>query len=75
MCIPKRGFQYINPNAQLDLTAFSLNQSTWAADVIWNVYQGSMNSSSDKHNWTIFDQMNQYRDTWFFGELIKSGHK
>jgi hypothetical protein len=70
MCIPNMEYQYINPTTQVALFSACLNNCTTVENITWNIYQGSLNSSSNITQWTLFNQMNSYRDIWFFGKNI-----
>ncbi|CAM4846598.1 unnamed protein product, partial [Rotaria magnacalcarata] len=67
MCSRKGEFQYINPNTQLALFSSLMNQTGLLNNITWNVYTRMMNSSSDTQKWSLFTNMNDYRDIWFFG--------
>ncbi|CAF1452778.1 unnamed protein product [Adineta ricciae] len=67
VCIPNLEFQLVNPTTQVALfSACSSNCST-IVNITWNVYFGSMNSSSNVTKWTLFNQTDVYENIWFFG--------
>jgi len=63
-------YQYINPTTQVALFSACLNNCTTVENITWNIYHGSINSSSNITQWTLFNQMNSYRNIWFFGKNI-----
>ncbi len=70
MCIPNMEYQYISPTTQVALFSACLNNCTTVENITWNIYHGSINSSSNITQWTLFNQMNSYRNIWFFGKNI-----
>jgi hypothetical protein len=70
MCIPNVEYQYINPTTQVALFSICVGNCITVQNITWNIYQGSMNSTSNIVQWTLFNQMNSYQDIWFFGEDI-----
>jgi len=70
MCIPNIEYQYINPTTQVALFSGCLNNCTTVENITWNVYQGSLNASSNITQWTLFNSMNSYQDIWFFGKNV-----
>ncbi|CAF4283183.1 unnamed protein product, partial [Adineta steineri] len=67
MCVPNLEFQFVNPTTQVALFAICNGNCTTLESIIWNVYQGSSNSSSNVTQWILFNQMNTYENIWFFG--------
>ncbi|UJR08943.1 hypothetical protein I4U23_013195 [Adineta vaga] len=67
MCIPNVEYQYMNPTTQAALFSVCVNNCSKADSISWNIYQGSVNVSSNVTQWSLFNQMNIYRDIWFFG--------
>lgn len=63
MCLPNLEYQLVNPTTQLALFSFCVGNCTRIMNITWNVYQGSMNSSSNVTKWNPFTQT----DHWFFG--------
>jgi hypothetical protein len=61
-------YQFLNPTTQVALFSVCVDNCTLISNITWNVYQGVMNSSSDIVQWTLFNQMNQYENIWFFGK-------
>jgi hypothetical protein len=70
MCIPNIEYQYINPTTQVALFSICTGNCTTVQNVTWNIYQGSMNSTSNICQWTLFNQTNFYQNIWFFGKII-----
>jgi hypothetical protein len=70
MCVSKREFQYINQETQVALFSDCIGNCSSVLNIRWNIYQGSMNASSDTVEWTRFDQMTFYENVWFFGKCI-----
>lgn len=70
MCIPNVEYQYINPTKQVELFSICMNDCSKVDNITWNIYQGSVNVSSNITQWNLFNQMNIYRDIWFFGKTI-----
>ncbi|CAF3130688.1 unnamed protein product [Rotaria sp. Silwood2] len=67
MCIPDIKYQYVNPTTQVALASICIDDCKTVQSITWNIYQGLMNSSSNSVQWTLFNEMNTYRDIWFFG--------
>ncbi|CAF3596750.1 unnamed protein product [Rotaria sp. Silwood1] len=67
MCIPNVEYQYFNPTTQVALFSMCMDDCKTVQNITWNIYQGSMNSSSNTTQWILFNQMNAYQDIWFFG--------
>ena len=72
LCVPDEEFQRINPTTQVALFALCLGQCSSQRNITWNVYRGSMNTTSNVTQWTLFNQMNVWRDLWFFGTVFHS---
>ena len=72
LCVPNLEFQLINPTTQVALFALCLGQCSSQRNISWNVYQGSINTSSNIPQWTLFNQINIWRDLWFFGRSFYS---
>ncbi len=70
LCAPNLEYQFLNPTTQVALFSACVNNCTSINNITWNVYQGVMNSSSDIVQWTLFNQMNQYENIWFFGNFF-----
>ena len=68
MCIPDLEFQLINPTTQVALFSVCLDNCTTIQNITWNIYQGSMNASTNVTKWTLFNQIIQYENIWFFGK-------
>ena len=67
LCAPNLEFQFVNPTTQVALFSVCIGNCTSLLNITWNIYQGA-NSSSNSMQWTLFNQTNLYRDSWFFGE-------
>jgi hypothetical protein len=68
MCLPDLEFQFVNPTTQVALFSFCPESCSSINNITWNIYFGIMNSSSNFTQWTLFNQTNQYENTWFFGK-------
>jgi len=68
MCAPNLEFQLLNPTTQVALFSICVGNCTTIQNITWNVYQGSMNSSSNFTQWTLFNQIT-YQNIWFFGKF------
>ena len=66
MCVPNLEYQLVNPTTQVALFALCLGNCSTIENITWNVYYGSMNSSSNSTTWSLFNQTN-YKNIWFFG--------
>jgi hypothetical protein len=66
MCVPNLEFQLLNPTTQVALFSICIGNCTIIQNITWNIYQGSMNSSSNFTQWTLFNQIT-YQNIWFFG--------
>jgi len=69
MCIPNLEFQLVNPTTQVALFSLCSGSRTIIQNITWNVYEGSMNSTSNFTKWILFNQINQYKNIWFFGKF------
>lgn len=69
MCIPNLEFQLVNPTTQVALFAICIGNCITIQNIKWNIYYGSINSSSNFTKWILFNQTNLYQNIWFFGEL------
>ncbi|CAF0859705.1 unnamed protein product [Rotaria sordida] len=67
MCIPNLEFQLVNPSTQVALYAICVGICINIENIRWNVYQGSINSSTNRTQWILFNQMISYENIWFFG--------
>ncbi|CAF1129895.1 unnamed protein product [Adineta ricciae] len=70
MCIPNLEFQLVNPTTQVALFSACSGNCSTIVNITWNVYFGSMNSSSNVTKWTMFNQTDVYENIWFFGMYI-----
>jgi hypothetical protein len=67
MCVPNMEFQLVNPTTQVALFSLCLGNCSSIENITWNIYQGS-NASLSTVQWTLFNQINQYENSWFFGK-------
>ncbi|UJR21041.1 hypothetical protein I4U23_024141 [Adineta vaga] len=67
LCVPNLEFQLVNPTTQVALFSVCAGNCITNQNITWNVYYGALNSSSNTTKWTLFNQINAYRDIWFFG--------
>jgi hypothetical protein len=67
MCVPNLEFQLVNPTTQVALFSICVENCTTIQNITWNVYHGTLNSSSNFTLWTLFNQTISYRNIWFFG--------
>ena len=66
MCVPNFEYQFINPTTQAAFFSVCIGNCTTAQNITWNIYQGSLNPTSNIMQWTLFNQMDLYRNIWFF---------
>ena len=66
MCLPQLEFQLVNPTTQVALFTACRGSCASLINVTWHVYQGS-NRTSTSIQWTLFNQVQQYENIWFFG--------
>ena len=69
MCVPNLEFQLVNPTTQVALFALCLGSCPTTPNIIWNIYEGETNSSTNFTRWIRFNQTDQYRNIWFFGKF------
>jgi hypothetical protein len=67
MCISISEYKLLNPSTQLSLYSYCMENCSSIENIHWNIYQGSVNSSSNITIWTLFNQINLYENLWFFG--------
>ena len=67
LCVPNREYQSVNPTTQVALFALCVPDCVSMINVTWNVYRGTMNSTSNSVQWAPFPQQSSYEDRWFFG--------
>jgi hypothetical protein len=41
---------------------------TEVQSITWKIYHGQINSNSNFTKWTLFNQIDQYENNWFFGK-------
>jgi hypothetical protein len=68
MCVPNLEFQLVNPTTQVALFSICYGNCTTIPNITWNIYEGSMSSSSNVTKWSLFNQTNSYQNIWFFGK-------
>ena len=66
MCSPNLEYQYLNPTTQVALFSIYTGNCTGILHITWNISQGS-NISSNNIQWRPFDQIDIYKNVWFFG--------
>ena len=68
MCVPDGEFQLLNPTTQLALFSrcYDDNCAT-PRNIMWNIYHGSFNVTSNVTLWTPFNNTQRYENMWFFG--------
>ncbi|CAF1362531.1 unnamed protein product [Adineta ricciae] len=67
LCASNLEFQLINPTTQVALFSICIGNCTTLENIMWNIYSGIRNSSSNMITWTLFNQTTMYEDIWFFG--------
>jgi hypothetical protein len=67
MCVPNLEFQLVNPTTQVALFSICVGNCTTIQNITWNIYYGTINSSSNFTKWISFNQMISYQNIWFFG--------
>ena len=68
MCVANMEFQLVNPTTQVALFALCVGSCINIRNITWNIYQGTMNSSTNTSQWILFNQMIAYQNIWFFGK-------
>jgi hypothetical protein len=56
MCISDDEYQLINPNTQISLYSYCLDNCSLDKTIQWNIYQGIMNFSTNITQWTQLNQ-------------------
>ncbi|UJR25703.1 hypothetical protein I4U23_007054 [Adineta vaga] len=67
LCEPNLEYQRVNPTTQVALFSVCAGNCTGIQNITWNIYYGTLNTSTNFTQWTLFNQMSAYRDIWFFG--------
>ncbi|CAF1019455.1 unnamed protein product [Adineta ricciae] len=67
LCAPNQEFQLVNPTTQVALFSVCSGNCSTLQNIIWNVYYGEMNSSSNFTNWILSNLTTTYKNIWFFG--------
>jgi hypothetical protein len=67
MCAPNLEFQLVNPTTQVALFSLCVGNCTKIENITWNIYSGSINSSSNFTKWILLNQTTSYQNNWFFG--------
>ncbi len=67
MCIPNMEYQLVNPTTQVALFARCVGSCIDIRSITWNIYQGSMNTTTNTSRWILFPQMPVRQNVWFFG--------
>lgn len=67
MCVPNMEYQLVNPTTQVALFALCVGNCSTTRKIKWNIYYGSINTSSNFTKWTSFNQTTAYENIWFFG--------
>ena len=57
MCIRDDEYQLINPNTQVSLYSDCLDNCSSNKIIYWNIYQGTIDFSSNMIQWTQFDEI------------------
>jgi hypothetical protein len=55
----------LNPTTQVSLDSHCVENCPTIETIKWNIYSGQTNLNFTK--WTLFNQMNEYENSWFFG--------
>jgi hypothetical protein len=71
MCSPNLEYQFIDVNTQAALFSVCLGNCSSLVNITWNIYQGSMNLSTDMIKWTPFIEINSSNDDMFFGKYAQ----
>jgi hypothetical protein len=56
MCISNGEYQLINPNTQISLYSDCSDNCSSDKTIHWNIYQGTINLSTNITQWTRFNQ-------------------
>ncbi|CAF1443700.1 unnamed protein product, partial [Adineta ricciae] len=67
MCKPNMEYQSVNPTTQVALFSVCNGDCSSLLNVKWNIYEGSLNSSSNTIQWTQFNSTLSKENIWFFG--------
>ena len=67
MCALNLEFQLVNPTTQVALFSICTESYSFIRNIVWNIYYGEINSSSNYTLWTKFNQTDLYENSWFFG--------
>jgi hypothetical protein len=67
MCVPNVEYQWINPNTQVSLYSFCVNNCSAIEQIQWHIFVGMRNSSLNVTTWTEFNQTNVSSMISFFG--------
>lgn len=68
MCAANMEFQRVNPTTQVALFALCPETCVDIQNITWNIYQGTMNTSTNTSQWIQITQMMTYQNIWFFGK-------
>lgn len=68
MCVANLEFQRVNPTTQVALFALCLETCLNIHNITWNIYQGSMNTSTNTSQWIQLNQMTTHENSCFFGK-------
>jgi hypothetical protein len=67
MYVPDSEYQTVNPTTQVALFSICVGNCTIIQNITWNIYYGTINSSLNVTQWTLFNQTTSYQNIWFFG--------
>ena len=70
MCKPTMEYQSVNPTTQVALFSVCNGDCSSLLSIKWNIYEGSLNSSSNIVQWTQFNSTTSKQNIWFFGEYL-----
>lgn len=70
LCTSNEAYQRINPKTQVAVFSVCTGTCPPIVNIVWNIYHGEMNLSSNMVQWILFNQTNQYRDIWFYGNSL-----
>ena len=69
MCSPNTEYQFINSNTQVALYSVCIGNCSSLMNITWQIYQGSLNRSTDIVEWKSFFLNNSIVNRGIYGKL------
>jgi len=60
----------INPKTQIALHSYCQGNCKTNANITWNIYYASTNSSSNISQWILYNETTKYENNWFYGKNL-----